>query len=289
MAVHQPCEQMFGTRQRFDYLACPVCKALQLAHIPEDLSAFYPPAYYSYQTGASARWRQILRRWRNRDLWQGHWRSPGWQFLQAFESLQALQVLGLYRQHRILDVGCGQGQLVQALQELGFEQVLGIDPFAVASAHVRPLALEQLAEGNWDLICFHHSLEHLPDPLVTLQAAVLRLAPRGRLLIRVPTVDSWAYRHYGLNWVQWDPPRHLYLFSRQNMQRFAELLGLRLVWLRDDSTGLQFWGSERYQQGLSLQTYRPSRGQRLLADWRARALNRAQQGDQFSCLLQKKS
>jgi hypothetical protein len=102
-------------------------------------------------------------------------------------------------------------------------------------------------------------------------------------------VDSWAYRHYGLNWVQWDPPRHLYLFSRQNMPRFAELLDLRLVCLHDDSTGLQFWGSERYRQGLPLQAYRPSRGRRLWADWRALALNRAQQGDQFSCLLQKKS
>ncbi|MBF2054083.1 MAG: class I SAM-dependent methyltransferase [Candidatus Sericytochromatia bacterium] len=289
MALHQACEQMFGTRQPFDYLACPVCGALQMARMPEDLSAFYPPGYYSYQTGANARWRQILRRWRNRDLWQGHWRSSAWQLLQPFDNLLALQGLGLQRQHRILDVGCGQGQLVLALQELGFKQVLGIDPFAEASAHVRVLAIEHLAEGNWDLICFHHSLEHLPDPLATLQVAVLRLAPRGRLLIRVPTVDSWAYRYYGPHWVQWDPPRHLYLFSRQNMQRFAELLDLRLVWLRDDSTGLQFWGSERYRQGLPLQGYRPLRGQRLRADWRARALNRVHQGDQFSCLLQKKS
>lgn len=275
-------ERMFASGEAFSYLGCPACGSLQIERIPDDLAAYYPPGYYSYRQGASDGPRASLRRLRNRAVLQDRLLGR----LQPNEALQAVARLLPPRGARMLDVGCGQGQLVNALHELGYTEVLGIDPFLPADLSARVLSRELSAiDGRWDLIMFHHSLEHLPDPRAAIGLAAERLSPRGRLLIRVPTVDSWARAHYGPHWVQWDAPRHLYLFSRAAMRLLADACGLRLRALWDDSGVLQFWGSERYRRGLPLAG--ASRLERLNPDWllRAARLNASGRGDQIVCLL----
>lgn len=274
---------MFASREIFAYFRCGACGCLQIGEIPEQLGSYYPADYYSYQQSEASPWRARLRRWRNRGL---RWGGPGALLarLQPFEALQGLQGLPLDRRARILDVGCGQGQLVNALRELGYTGAQGIDPFLSQdlAPWLQKRSLEQM-DGSWDLIMLHHSLEHLPDPAAAFAELARLLAPRGRLLIRVPTVDSWAYRHYGSFWVQWDPPRHLYLFSRANLAQLGEQAGLRLLRLWDDSTAFQFWGSEAYRQGLPLAAARPAKR----PDWTLRAarLNAQGQGDQIVALI----
>jgi len=285
---------MYGSQEAFEYLRCQHCGCLQLVELPADLGAYYPADYYAYQGSVSPGWRQHLRRLRNRGLLKRQAVGQLLNWLQPFEALQAVAQLPWHRQLRILDVGCGQGLLVNALRELGFKHVLGIDPFLKSQHRAAPQILAQpLSEvqGTWDLIMFHHSLEHLPDPRQALQQACDLLAPRGFLLIRVPTPDSLAWHKYRENWVQWDPPRHLFLFSRQYLQQLATHYPLRLCALYDDSTAFQFWGSERYLQGQALQGFRPDLWQRLQRRWqalKAQQLNRQGQGDQLVCLFQKR-
>lgn len=277
---------MLGSGESFVYFRCPSCRGLQISEVPEKLSAYYPAHYYSYQALSRHPLKRSYRKLRDRYLLQ---RSPlgDWLHqLRPHEALRALRQLRLHRQMRILDVGCGRGQLVQALREQGFRQSWGCDPFVEqAPAWVRPQALAQ-QEGGWDLIMYHHALEHLPQPLQSLQQAVQRLHPGGRLLVRVPTVDSWAYTHYGVNWVQWDPPRHLYLFSRQNLLDFGRQLQLQVQARWDDSSDFQFWGSEAYGRGESLPRP-PALWRRLRWRRQANRLNAQQQGDQLVVVYQK--
>lgn len=274
---------MFATGEVFSYFCCGVCGCLQLEQIPADLSPYYPASYYSYQQGTASAWRIALRQRRNRELLQGYGLLAK---LQPYEALSALARLKPTRGLRILDVGCGQGQLVNGLRELGYHQTLGIDPFLNQdiSPWLRKLSLQEL-EGQWDIIMLHHSLEHLPDIHAAFQELTRLLAPAGRLLIRVPTVDSQAYQEYGSDWVQWDPPRHLYLFARENFQRLAQAHGLTLNQIWDDSTALQFWGSERYRRGLALAGVRRSERLNPFYHYRAQRLNRQGKGDQIVCLL----
>lgn len=278
---------MFASGEAFSYVRCEACGCLQIENIPSDLSAYYPAGYYSYQQATPPAWRVALRQARNRGALFGQGlRQRLLSLLQPYEALNAVARLHPARELRILDVGCGQGQLVNALRELGFDQTTGIDPFLPAdlSPWLRRLSLSECT-GSWDLIMLHHSLEHLPDIHAAFSELVRLLAPGGRLLIRVPTVDSWAYTHYGDYWVQWDPPRHLYLFARENFTRLAHDHGLRLRALWDDSTGLQYWGSERYKQHLPLSGV--SRQERLNPRYGVQAarLNARHQGDQIVCLL----
>jgi SAM-dependent methyltransferase len=68
---------------------------------------------------------------------------------------------------RVLEVGCGGGELTQALEEAGWD-VLGIDPAAPSGELFRPLKLEELEPEPFDAVVAVRSLHHvgdLPDAL----------------------------------------------------------------------------------------------------------------------------
>ena len=166
-----------------------------------------------------------------------------------------------------------------------------MDPFlpldvSQKSALISRSGIDDLEPG-WDLIMLHHALEHLPDPHAVFQKLYRVLNPGGYLLLRVPTVDSWAYEHYADYWVQWDPPRHLYLFSRQNFAYLAQKHQFKMVFMQDDASAFQFLGSETYRQGLALTDMKDSFFQRMAYQAKANTLNRQKQGDQLVCCLQK--
>lgn len=280
-----------ATGQLFEYLRCAGCESLQLLHIPADLGAYYPADYYSYAHMPASGLRGSLRRLRNRgQLWDtgSPWRPAlgAWLArLHPLESLAALRQLPLQRQSRILDLGCGQGQLVAALRELGYTDIWGSDPLLPSDSPHPWIWRQEITElpGNWDLIMLHHVLEHVRDPGALLRAARERLSPQGRLLIRVPTVDSWAFEHYGPDWVQWDPPRHLFLFSRRGLASLTQAAGFATTLSWDDSSAFQFWGSNALRAQRPLRP--PPLPQRLWQNARAQQLNLQQRGDQLVCLL----
>ncbi|HEY5249672.1 MAG TPA: class I SAM-dependent methyltransferase, partial [Dermatophilaceae bacterium] len=205
------------------------------------------------------------------------------------------------RSTRVLDVGCGSGMLVFALGLAGMTDVTGVDPFMSAEhdlstgGRLRRQDLSKV-EGSYDLIMFHHSFEHVPDPEASLREALKRLTPGGRVLIRMPTPSSHCFETYGAAWVQLDAPRHLVLLSRRGVQSLCERVGAHVVSVDDDSTGFQFWGSEQCLRGIPLMDDRslmtsPRDSSFLKAELRgwdkqAVALNRAGRGDQAAWVIQ---
>src|SRR6185295_7824147 len=83
-------------------------------------------------------------------------------------------------------------------------------------------------DGEYDFVMLHHSFEHIPDSAAALAALGRRLAPGGTLLIRIPVADSFARQHYGINWLNWDAPRHLYLHTRRSMELLAASAGMEI-------------------------------------------------------------
>lgn len=126
----------------------------------------------------------------------------------------------------ILDVGAGEGILVEALQREG-RGATGLDRFA-GGANVRDGALADLEEESWAAVVFWHSLEHLPEPAAELEQAARLLASGGVIAIAVPNSDSFQAKLFGDGWLALDPPRHLvHLTSRALRTRLREL-GLRV-------------------------------------------------------------
>lgn len=258
-------EHMFGYGDTFEYRRCIDCGCLQILNTPVDLSRYYGSGYYSMGERPRRGWlATMLIRARNRHL-AGHFDPLGgclarrWRFL----ALASLRPLKLNRNARILDVGCGGGELLLALQSAGFTRLLGVDPFVVADmdlggglivkrVELTDLVLQLGESSAFDLVMFHHSLEHIENPVATLRAAYAALVPGGRCVVRIPTVDSYAWRYYGVDWCALDAPRHLMLHSRRSIALLAKKCGFEVDASIDDSTAFQFWGSEQYRRGVSL-------------------------------------
>ncbi len=297
---HQAREMMFGLRDIFTYLECGDCGCLQLVDPPADLAPYYPSDYYSYAAGHADRlaW---LKAWLKKRMAGArlHGGDPlGAWLLRRYPVppyLDWLAFMKLDFAAAVLDVGRGAGELLCEMKRDGFRYLQGVDPFISAEldlgggVKIHRHGLEA-QDGSFDLVMLHHSLEHMPDQRGVMAHLRRLVRPGGWLLIRVPVVDSVAWREYGVDWVQLDAPRHLYLHTRRSLDRLAEGAGFANRRLLHDATGFQFWGSEQYRRDMPLRDPRSiasNPGQPLFDraelagfDRRAEELNARGEGDQ---------
>lgn len=258
---------MYGSRERFRYVRCAGCGALNLVDIPEDLNRHYPQDYYSFERPTLTADRPAvasLKRVRSAfmlrvppgaaDRLIRLSRAPVW--------MRWFAGLGLRTTSRICDVGCGGGSGLLGFSREGFTRLTGIDPYMpeeqvgeFAGITFLRRSIDEL-DGEWDAFWLGHVLEHLPDPQPALHGLAERLAPGGAIIIHVPLADSYASRYYGADWVQLDAPRHLMVPTAKAMALLAERAGLRVVRSARASWGFQFWGSEQSRRGIPLRSER---------------------------------
>ena len=303
--VHEAREMMFGLRDSHCYFQCLACGCLQIEQIPADMAPYYGPGYYSFRapgrTGLAA-WLVDARN-RHAVLQRGLTGAllSRLQPTRQFDFLQPVRA-ALHADVRMLDVGCGAGHLLRSLRSAGLRKVLGIDPFVDQDITLDGQRLVQKGRledvsGTFDLVMFHHSFEHMPDPVATLQRAHQLVAPGGHCIVRVPLVSSLAWRKYGINWVQLDAPRHFYLHSVDSLRGLAQRSGFTCTAVHHDSTAFQFWGSEQYANNMPMTdphsyNLNPAGSMFSTADIQAfsdesERLNAAGQGDQAAFYLRK--
>ena len=303
-SIHFPKEMMFGWREEFEYLECSRCGCLQIAEIPADLAKYYPSdGYYSYKPPRQKHypgWLLRLRHERTR-YFLGEFSVAGAALgaiskrPEHFDWFRAGNLRArLSLDSRIVDIGCGAGGLLLKLQREGFRSLLGADPFIEADidygngVRILKRGVEEL-EGQYDFVMLHHSFEHMPDSAAALQALSRKVAPGGTLLLRIPVSDCYARKHYGLNWMAWDAPRHLYLHTRKSMQLLATGAGMEISSVIYDSSGQQLTSSELYIRGIPYVEhgkYRPGNSPDAFSQeqWdgylrQAAELNRRSEGD----------
>lgn len=305
--AHRLREMMFGYRDEFDYMECAACKCVQIVDIPSSISKYYPSTYHSFApVGPRRRFRRLPAKLRDRYALSRRGmigkllsrRSPPDPALESLARINPTDGM------RILDVGCGSGLLLNALADLGFRNLLGVDPFLPGDVQ-RDNGVKLLKTslsgitGEFDVIMFHHSFEHLADPHESLNAAQRLLSPGGHCVIRMPTVTCYAWRYYGTNWVQLDAPRHFCIHSVESVRILADRSGLELSEIKYDSTAFQFWASEQYGRDISLydpRSYAVAPGRSIFTkkqievfQRRAAELNGADMGDQAVFYLTKRS
>lgn len=255
-------EMMFGMGGAFRYLECAGCGCLQLLDVPRDLSRFYPANYYSFgdrAVGRDGALRRFLKRRRVSYCLRG--RDPLGRLLSARYGtpgfIKWLKVAKVGLDSEIIDVGCGTGRLLLEMAGEGFSNLRGIDPY-IERDIIYPNGVRVLrkglgeVDGEFDFAMLHHSFEHMAGPLSALKRLNALLRPGRFALIRVPVARSHAWKKYGVNWVQLDAPRHLFLHTENSMRILAGKAGFELRETVYDSTAFQFWGSEQYVRGIPL-------------------------------------
>lgn len=285
---------MFGLRDQFRYLECGACGCLQLLDVPADLERYYPKHYYSF--APSSPLKDHIRHWRSACA-HGARSLSGWFAEQALGpdyAMRAIRRAQIPFDARVLDVGCGNGHLIREMKQLGYEHVSGLDPFLDADLHhadgvtVWKRSLDEM-DGAFDVVMSHHAFEHMPAPSHALAEMRRLLVPAGRLLIRIPVADSYAWRRYGVNWVNLDAPRHLFLHTTESIRRLAAQNNLTISGIVFEGNPSQFIASDQYERDIPLADPRSVYAggfRRWVGMWRAHRLsarvddlNREGQGD----------
>ena len=84
---------------------------------------------------------------------------------------------------RVLEVGCGDGRLARALDDVGY-RVVAIDPAAPEDPIFQAVSLEEFAApGRVDAVVASRSLHHIHDLAGALSKLERLLVPGGRLII----------------------------------------------------------------------------------------------------------
>ena len=107
---------------------------------------------------------------------------------------------------RVLDLGCGSGELASYLAARG-DRVWGVDINSAALAHAAPFCVETrvadletadlaglFAGQRFDVVVFADSLEHVREPWNLLQAARSVLDAGGRVVASIPNFAHVAVR-----------------------------------------------------------------------------------------------
>lgn len=149
----------------------------------------------------------------------------------------------------LLDVGCGNGQFLVKMRELGWE-VMGVEPDAEAVGIARekfgievfqgPLKEARLPDNSFDAITMNHVIEHVPDPIGLLRECRRVLKPGGRLVVITPNIKSLGRCVFSEYWRGWEVPRHLFLFSPGALRVCAERARLIVQELRSTAKGARW-------------------------------------------------
>jgi 2-polyprenyl-3-methyl-5-hydroxy-6-metoxy-1,4-benzoquinol methylase len=252
-------DHLFGVPGTWRIVRCddPECGVLWLdpAPVEEDMGL----AYQSYYTHADAE-RPPARSLRGPWRWvkQGYLASRfGYQvpaagvkrilslllapFPTRRESLDALVMhLPARPGSRMLDVGCGDGSVLDTLSQLGW-QVEGVDfdPRVINTVarrgfqvHLGTLEAQNFADRTFDAVTASHVLEHVREPETFLCECHRVLRPGGTLTILTPNALSYGHRRFGRAWRGLEPPRHLQVFTAPSLDQLAERAGFpeRRLW-----------------------------------------------------------
>lgn len=138
---------------------------------------------------------------------------------------------------RLLEVGCGTGEMLMAMQSRGWE-VAGLDPDPRAAENARSRGLnviegdlrsDAFEENSFDAVVMSHVIEHLHDPRAVLADCHRVLRPGGRIVLITPNTKAWGHQLFGRHWLHLDPPRHLHLFNRRNLAGLVSEAGFERV------------------------------------------------------------
>lgn len=135
---------------------------------------------------------------------------------------------------RVLDIGCGFGE------SLGYFESRGCTTYGVeADENIRRVAERfgfkvhvglfnpDIYEPEFfDYVTMAQVIEHVVNPVETMQGISRILKKGGRLIISTPNSGGWGAKIFKRRWINWHAPYHLQHFSIFSMKIAAAKSGL---------------------------------------------------------------
>jgi SAM-dependent methyltransferase len=127
----------------------------------------------------------------------------------------------------VFEYGVGWGWNLAALS---CARKIGFDIAEAVRERVKEQGIEfiepgKMADASVDVVVCHHTLEHLPNPLVALKEMRRMLKPTGKLLLFVPFERESRYTRFDRQ----EPNHHLFSWNVQTMGNLVEECGYKVV------------------------------------------------------------
>ena len=138
---------------------------------------------------------------------------------------------------KILDFGCGNGNLLIELKRRGFLNLFGYDFDEKATELAKNNEFIVFSDfnlinsyGKFDFIFLNHVVEHLEDARGLIKNLEPLLNKSGKIIIRTPNSQSFLCTVFKNNWRGWETPRHLEIFNYQNIELLSDSLKISKKW-----------------------------------------------------------
>lgn len=232
------------------YTACADCGSIYLNPHPD--AASLPLAYTDYYThhatdDPSISATRIIDKlvngylaWRFGMIQRPHWSVGAILFRLLLPLRLKLDVYGRHipqswidTPRYVLDVGCGNGDFLRRVVEMGFEAV-GCEPDIQAAKLCQRQGLNvfssdafspELDDKRFDLITLNHVIEHAENPLILLHRLHALLKPEGLIWLALPNPKALGRRVYGKAWKGFHPPFHLLIPTQKKLSVWLQQVG----------------------------------------------------------------
>jgi 2-polyprenyl-3-methyl-5-hydroxy-6-metoxy-1,4-benzoquinol methylase len=209
-------DRLRNTEERFQITECCGCGVMRT--LPDmsqaELAGFYP-----------------------NDYWGGPEPSDRWIASSQSDKTSFLAGCGLAG-GRILDVGCGSGFFLRALDAKLWDR-FGVDLSPAAAEEVvrsigsgrvvsGTLTQSTWADSSFDVVTFWSALEHSNEPRANLREARRIIKPGGSLIVQLPNAASYQARVFRGDWFALDAPRHRYHFTLSTLDRLLSETGFQI-------------------------------------------------------------
>ena len=254
-------EMINGDGGSFQYLMCGACRCLQLINIPPNLNSYYK-VYYgrNHLNQKSLKFRLTKLQFQHVVGYSTSLLGKLASFLMPDTSNE--DYLKFFdKNSKVIDVGAASGERLLLMQSIGFQNVYGVDPLITESiVYANGLKVEKKTISDisekFDVVMAHHVLEHVADQLDFMSQLSTLLREDGLLIIRIPTVSSYEFEHFGSNWFELDAPRHLFLHSRESIIKLLSIAGFEIIKIYDDSHALSIISSQLYEKNIPFKKHR---------------------------------
>ena len=137
----------------------------------------------------------------------------------------------------LLEIGCGNGFVLQEALRQGYQRVVGVEPSLAAVANADPSIRESIVcdimrpglfhAGEFDAIAMFQTFDHISEPTALLAECLRVLKPGGLLLAFNHDVEAPSARLLGERSPIVDV-EHPFLYSRTTLTRLLETNGFRV-------------------------------------------------------------
>ncbi len=227
----------YGTStEEFPVVRCMTCGLIFLQDRPDtsEFKTIYPRNYYSYSTVENE-----LRNPSNKNSLAARFRK--FMYQRNFRKvLDLLPDCSRAPSISILDIGCGDGRLLNWFREMDpvRHKTFGIDnddnARRIVEGNGHHFIMGMFEELEWtgdkfDIIVSNHVIEHVADPVAFCRKARGLLRDGGIFSFDTPNVDSWDWKLLKERfWGGYHFPRHWTFFSRETAEALLGKAGMQL-------------------------------------------------------------